>query len=633
MLKKSNVVITLAVVMIMLFTILPQSASASHFRFGHHTWNKVDGTANTVRFNLKEAWRLNAGSVSIRFGDGRTFSGRRIVSQPTDLAGLKYDVHEMQVIHTYPHAGPFTTSKSSCCRIFGLVNANSSSFDVQSVVDMRNGQTSSTVSSIPPILQMKKGLNSIALPVADADGGAITCRMATSGESRVPSVASAGGNALSVSSSCVLDWDASAAVNKSKYAAQVAIFEGGLRTALDFIIEINAGLVDNDPPSCELNGPASSTISVGSTFSISANATDPEGRNLRVNHLGLPSGATLTPADGSSVASPATATFDWTPTSSGATAITILFTDDGNQTCQSSFAINVPSNAPPEADAGSDSIVEQEGPTGSDITLDGSGSTDADGDPLTYSWTGPFGTASGSNPTVLIPGGTHTITLTVDDGQASDSDTVVITVSDSTPPVLITTDASMEATAEHTPFDVSNNASATDAVGVFSLENDAPASFPVGVTVVNWEACDAAGNCSQGTQSVTVVDSTPPAITNACLTDKLWPPNHKLVLVSSGSVSDLSDPNPTISIDVTSNQPINSTGDGNTNPDWTVNNNGGSYGVSLRAERSGNLGQRDYGITLTATDVYGNSSTASCSASVPHDQGSNNSPAAKKGKK
>src|SRR6266581_6006255 len=36
------------------------------------------------------------------------------------------------------------------------------------------------------------------------------------------------------------------------------------------------------------------------------------------------------------------------------------------------------------------------------ITLNGTGSSDPDGDPLTYSWTGPFGTATGPTPTIIL---------------------------------------------------------------------------------------------------------------------------------------------------------------------------------------------------------------------------------------
>lgn len=94
-------------------------------------------------------------------------------------------------------------------------------------------------------------------------------------------------------------------------------------------------------------------------------------------------------------------------------------------------------NQPPVADAGSDQTVECADASGAPVTLDGSGSSDPDLDPLTYTWTGPFGTATGVSPTVTLPLGTHPITLTVDDGNSeTDTDEVVVTVEDTTLPVL-----------------------------------------------------------------------------------------------------------------------------------------------------------------------------------------------------
>lgn len=80
-------------------------------------------------------------------------------------------------------------------------------------------------------------------------------------------------------------------------------------------------------------------------------------------------------------------------------------------------------NTRPSANAGPDQTV----PTGTTVTLDGSGSTDADGQPLTYRWSlvaRPAGSAaalSNSNqpmPTVLIDrGGDYLFDLIVNDGQ------------------------------------------------------------------------------------------------------------------------------------------------------------------------------------------------------------------------
>jgi hypothetical protein len=74
-----------------------------------------------------------------------------------------------------------------------------------------------------------------------------------------------------------------------------------------------------------------------------------------------------------------------------------------------------------------------------EVTLDGTGSSDPDGDALTYTWSGDFGTLTGATPEVTLPLGTHTITLTVDDGRGGTAtDTVDITVADGTPPTIET---------------------------------------------------------------------------------------------------------------------------------------------------------------------------------------------------
>lgn len=91
-----------------------------------------------------------------------------------------------------------------------------------------------------------------------------------------------------------------------------------------------------------------------------------------------------------------------------------------------------PVNTAPVANAGDDVTTEATGFTTS-VTLTGSG-TDADGDTLSYSWSNG---ATSASTTVELSVGTHTFTLTVADGQgASHSDDVVITITDTTAPVL-----------------------------------------------------------------------------------------------------------------------------------------------------------------------------------------------------
>lgn len=97
-------------------------------------------------------------------------------------------------------------------------------------------------------------------------------------------------------------------------------------------------------------------------------------------------------------------------------------------------------NTAPTANAGADQTVK----TGTVATLNGSNSSDADNDPLTYSWTmeRPDGsTASLTNPTSSEPfftpdiDGVYTLTLIVNDGKVNSApDTAVITAVSNFPP-------------------------------------------------------------------------------------------------------------------------------------------------------------------------------------------------------
>jgi hypothetical protein len=96
-------------------------------------------------------------------------------------------------------------------------------------------------------------------------------------------------------------------------------------------------------------------------------------------------------------------------------------------------------NQPPVCDANGPYLAECAGPT-TDVTLDGTGSSDPDGDPLDFTWTGGFvgGTAGGATPTVAFPGlGLFDVTLEVtDDKGASDLCMAEVTIVDTTPPQL-----------------------------------------------------------------------------------------------------------------------------------------------------------------------------------------------------
>jgi hypothetical protein len=66
---------------------------------------------------------------------------------------------------------------------------------------------------------------------------------------------------------------------------------------------------------------------------------------------------------------------------------------------------------------------------------------------------------------------------------------------------------------------------------------------------------------------------------------------------------------------VSSNEPANGNGDGNTASDWQIT---GPSTVNVRAERSGGGGGRVYTITVRCSDPTGNASTGTTSVTVTH---------------
>jgi PKD repeat protein len=124
------------------------------------------------------------------------------------------------------------------------------------------------------------------------------------------------------------------------------------------------------------------------------------------------------------------------PTVEGEVALTFELTVDNSEGSDTdTTTVTVEGiNEPPTADAGEDRVVGNE----TSVPMDGTASSDPEDDPLSYSWTqtgGPDVTladAATSTPTFTAPDvdteTTLTFELTVDDGNATDTDTVVITI-------------------------------------------------------------------------------------------------------------------------------------------------------------------------------------------------------------
>lgn len=98
----------------------------------------------------------------------------------------------------------------------------------------------------------------------------------------------------------------------------------------------------------------------------------------------------------------------------------------------------------------------------------------------------------------------------------------------------------------------------------------------------------------------------------------LTPPNHKMVLVGTVSVTDaLSGLLPgSFAVTGASSEPADASGDGRTSPDIEIA--GGQ--ISLRAERAGAGPGRQYTLGAMAADLAGNVATGSAVCTVPHNR-------------
>jgi hypothetical protein len=121
--------------------------------------------------------------------------------------------------------------------------------------------------------------------------------------------------------------------------------------------------------------------------------------------------------------------------SSVSPGIATVIAQNGN--VQDSITVTVTPNAAPRASAGADIalVCAQPGST-VPVHLDGTGSFDPDGDPLTFAWfENGVQIASGPAPAIALAPGIHTITLVVRDGGTSAQDDVRVSIAeDSQPP-------------------------------------------------------------------------------------------------------------------------------------------------------------------------------------------------------
>lgn len=288
----------------------------------------------------------------------------------------------------------------------------------------------------------------------------------------------------------------------------------------------------------------------------------------------------------------------------GTTRVRCTATDAHANRGEATFNVTV-TGGPPALVLPDDIVEEATGPDGAVAAFI---ATSADGTPVICA------PASGST----FPLGTTSVTCTATNASGTSSGSFAVRVVDTTPPV-ITAPSLLEVEATSAA-----GALAAYVVTAHDLvDGDVPVSclpvsgsqFPLGTTDVVCSATDSRLNGDVIAFQLIVQDTTAPVVTQIGATpNALWPPNHQMVDVTvSATLADAVDPAPTWKIlSVSSNQPTQGTGDGDTLVDWVIT---GPTTLQLRSERSGGK-ERIYTITIEARDALGNSGTATVTVRV-----------------
>ncbi|OIP99199.1 MAG: hypothetical protein AUK35_07795 [Zetaproteobacteria bacterium CG2_30_46_52] len=180
-----------------------------------------------------------------------------------------------------------------------------------------------------------------------------------------------------------------------------------------------------------------------------------------------------------------------------------------------------------------------------------------------------------------FPVGITTVTYTVTDIYGNIATTTqTVTVTDTTAPTLTIQQPAITVEATAPQMTVALGiATATDIVdGVLVPTNNAPATFPLGVTTVTYTATDTAGNAATAQQQVTVQDTTPPVITPpAAVTGASQDGYAVAITIGTATATDAFNP-----VTITNNAPATFP-IGNTTVIWTATdaNNNSSTATQL----------------------------------------------------
>ena len=194
----------------------------------------------------------------------------------------------------------------------------------------------------------------------------------------------------------------------------------------------------------------------------------------------------------------------------GTTIITWTATDSSGNSATATQRVMIQDTTPPDTNAPPDASFTAAGTTIS-LTQDDYGTATA------TDLVDPSPTITSNATTSFDAGRTTTITWTAEDRyHNSATDTQLITVILSSLNITAPPDVTVEATGSTMVIDIGTANATHDTDTDLTISNDAPESFPVGVTTtVTWKVVDSSSVTAMANQLVTVQDTTPPTFGEA----------------------------------------------------------------------------------------------------------------------
>jgi hypothetical protein len=242
---------------------------------------------------------------------------------------------------------------------------------------------------------------------------------------------------------------------------------------------------------------------------------------------------------------------------------------------------------------------------------------------ITVADTNNGGAGSPASPLVI----TRTYTAT-DAAGNTDSEAQTITVIDNTPPVITLNGANPQYVECHTSYPELGATANDNCTASFAATPSGTVDVnTVGTYTITYNATDAAGNAATPvTRTVIVQDTIAPTITLNSYAPSMWPPNHNYTtfqltqfVTGAGDSCDTDlGLNDVVIEKVTSDEPENGNGDGNTTNDIVIAANCKS--VQLRSERGGGGDGRVYTITFKVSDGF-NTTRVTAKVVVPKNSG------------